>query len=75
MLIIFKIFSASLCKADEKAKQALYTSDMDTDKEARGKRKYRAKKDVSSSESEEESSTEIILPSPPRPPVKRKYKQ
>lgn len=75
LLIIFKIFSVSLCNADEKAKQALYTSDMDTDKEARGKRKYRAKKDVSSSESEEESSTEIILPSPPRPPVKRKYKQ
>ncbi|XP_011688387.1 PREDICTED: uncharacterized protein LOC105450302 [Wasmannia auropunctata] len=64
---------SSLCKADEKAKQALYTSDMDTDKEANRKanRKNRARKDIFSSESEEESSTEVNLPSPPRPPAKR----
>ncbi|XP_039311091.1 eukaryotic translation initiation factor 5B-like [Solenopsis invicta] len=69
---IDRIF-ASLCKADEKAKQALDTSDMDTDKEARSKeaRKLRAKKAMLSSESEEESSREIILPRPPRPPAKR----
>jgi len=36
---------------------------MDTDKEARSKRKFRALKTVSSFESEEESSAEIILPS------------
>jgi len=75
LLIIFEIFSASLRKADEKAKQALYTSDMDTDREARSNRKFKARKAIFSSESEEESSVEDILPSPPRPPAKRKYKQ
>ncbi|XP_039304092.1 uncharacterized protein LOC105204900 isoform X2 [Solenopsis invicta] len=61
-----------LCKADEKAKQAFDTSDMDTDKETRTKKakKLRAKKAMLSSESEEES-REIILPRPPRPPAKR----
>lgn len=49
-------------------------SDMDTDKEARGNRKFNARKFMSSSESEEEF-IDIILSSPPRPPAKRKYKQ
>ncbi|XP_011858819.1 PREDICTED: uncharacterized protein LOC105556345 [Vollenhovia emeryi] len=62
----------SLRKADEKAKLAIYTSDMDTDKEARCYRKIRAKKFVSSSESEEETCTDVILPFSPCPP-KRKY--
>lgn len=75
MLLILKIVSASLLKADEKAKQSLDTSDMDTDKEAKKKRKFRARKDVSSSESEKESSTEDDLPPPPNPPKKRKYKK
>ncbi|XP_011872890.1 PREDICTED: uncharacterized protein LOC105564789, partial [Vollenhovia emeryi] len=65
---MFKIFSASLRKADEKAKLAIYTSDMDTDKEARCYRKIRAKKFVSSSESEEEPCTDVILPFAPCPP-------
>jgi len=48
---------------------------MDTDREARSNRKFRARKAMFSSDSEEESSIEDILPSPPRPPAKRKYKQ
>ena len=70
---MFTTFSASLQKADAKAEKALYTSDMDTEKEAKWYRKHRAKK-ILSSESEEESGKSEILPSPPRPPVKRKYK-
>lgn len=72
---IFTIFLASLQKANEKAKQALYTSDMDTEKETKNNRKIRAKRFLSSSESEEESSTNAILPSPPRPPAKCNYKK
>lgn len=70
---MFKIFSASLQKANEKAEKAIYTSDMDTEQEARYSRKYRAKKILSSSESEDDSNRSVTLPSPPCPPVKRKY--
>lgn len=71
MLITFKIFSASLQKANEKTRRAIYTSDLDTDKEARSYRKMRAKR-VYSSESEDESCADTTLPSPPSSP-KRKY--
>ncbi|EZA46848.1 hypothetical protein X777_01146 [Ooceraea biroi] len=64
---------SSLQKADAKADQAMYTSNMDTEKEGRYYRKYKAKKQKSSSESEEELHN-VMLPSPPLPPVKRKYK-
>lgn len=48
---------------------------MDTEKETKYYRKYRARKALSSSESEGESCTNnATLPSPPCPPVKRKYK-
>ncbi|XP_070167966.1 uncharacterized protein [Polyergus mexicanus] len=62
---------SSLQKADAKAEKALYTSDMDTEKEAKSYRKYRARKVLSSSESEEESCTSAILPPAPCPPAKR----
>lgn len=72
---MFPTLSASLQKARAKAEKALYTSDMDTEKETKSHRKYRARKVLSSSESEEESSTNITLPSAPHPPIKkRKYK-
>ncbi|XP_070171336.1 uncharacterized protein [Polyergus mexicanus] len=62
---------SSLQKADAKAEKALYTSDMDTEKEAKSYRKYRARKVLSSSESEEESCTSAISPPAPCPPAKR----
>ncbi|XP_070171236.1 uncharacterized protein [Polyergus mexicanus] len=62
---------SSLQKADAKAEKALYTSDMDTEKETKSYRKYRARKVLSSSESEEESCTSAILPPAPCPPAKR----
>lgn len=52
-------------------KKAIYTSDMDTDKEARCYRKFRVRKCLSSSESEEEPCTDIILPSAPCPPKRK----
>ncbi|XP_029168709.1 uncharacterized protein LOC114940960 [Nylanderia fulva] len=63
---------SSLQKADAVAEKALYTSDMDTEKETKKYRKYRARKDIYSSESEEEG-TSATLPSAPCPPVKRNY--
>jgi len=60
-----------LQKADEKAEKAMYTSDMDTEKETKYYRKFRARKVLSSSGSEEESCSSVVLPSAPRPPVKR----
>lgn len=72
---MFTTFSASLQKADAKAEKALYTSDMDTEKEIKSYRKYRARKVLSSSESEEESCTSAILPPAPCPPAKHNYKQ
>lgn len=71
-LTTFKIFLASIQKADDKAQMATYTSDMDTEKESKYYRKYRAKKVISSSESEEEPCTSVVLPIPPRPPARRK---
>ncbi|XP_070171297.1 uncharacterized protein [Polyergus mexicanus] len=44
---------------------------MDTEKETKSYRKYRARKVLSSSESEEESCTNAILPPAPCPPAKR----
>lgn len=72
LVIILKIFSATLRKANDKARQAIYTSDMDTDKELISNRKYRARKLYSSSGSEEELCTDVNLPPVPCPP-KRKY--
>lgn len=66
---MFKIFLASLQKADEKATKAMYTSDMDTEKESKQYRKYRAQKVLSSSCTEDEDqNANLTLPSPPRPP-------
>src|SRR5215469_10035989 len=48
---------------------------METNKEVRSNRKFKARKAVSSSKSEEESFTEVIISSPSCPPAKRKYKQ
>jgi len=67
---IYNTFSASVHKAHEKAEKAIYTSDMDTEKETKDNRKHRAKKIMSSSEDEEEHCTNIIVPSPPHPPAK-----
>ena len=67
------IFSVSLENADEKAKRALYMSDMDmSEKESRHNRKFRAQKRLSTSESEEESDLGITLPPAPRLLAKRK---
>ncbi|XP_029154844.1 uncharacterized protein LOC114927940 [Nylanderia fulva] len=70
-LEVIRIFGeySSLQKAYAKAEKALYTSDMDTEKEAKYYRKHRARKIYSSSESEEESG--VNLPPAPCPPAKR----
>ncbi|XP_029170335.1 uncharacterized protein LOC114940025 isoform X2 [Nylanderia fulva] len=69
-LEVIRIFGeySSLQKAYAKAEKALYTSDMDTEKEAKYYRKHRARKIYSSSESEEESG--VNLPPAPCPPAK-----
>lgn len=71
---IFIIFSAFLKTAEEKVKTAIYTSDMDTEKEAKEYRKHRAKRIYSSSESEEEQYINTNVPSPPHLPPKSNYK-
>ncbi|EFN78497.1 hypothetical protein EAI_09300 [Harpegnathos saltator] len=69
---VIRIFGeySSLETADEKANRAIYTSDMDTEKEGKEYRKHRTKKRVfTSSESEEEPYTTVYLP-PPSLPLK-----
>lgn len=60
-------------KADEKAERAIYTSDMDTEKETKEYRKHRAKKIRCSSDDEEEYCTDIEVPPPPRLSGKDNY--
>ncbi|XP_025157203.1 uncharacterized protein LOC105188675 isoform X1 [Harpegnathos saltator] len=69
---VIRIFGeySSLETADEKANRAIYTSDMDTEKEGKEYRKHRTKKRVFTSlESEEEPYTTVYLP-PPSLPLK-----
>jgi len=72
---IYNTFSASIHKAHEKAERAIYTSDIDTEKETEDNRKHRAMKVMSSSGNEEEHCTNIIVPSPPHSPAKDICKQ
>jgi len=74
LLIIFEIFSASLRKANQKAKQHS-TRQIWIPIEKREAIENLEREKLYFRPKEEESSIEHILLSPPRPPAKRKYKQ